>query len=62
MNLIIILGALAAVNIGIVYMGSENYENQSTDQPEGVVEIETVDNQDRKKEELQTNPENTPAQ
>jgi len=42
MQLIAILGVLVAVNLGIVYVGSEAVdENQP--QVEGVVEVEAVD-------------------
>lgn len=46
MQLIVILGALVAVNVGLVYMGSETYEADPDKQPEGIVEVEEVTNQD----------------
>ncbi|MDX1695670.1 MAG: hypothetical protein R3208_18030 [Ketobacteraceae bacterium] len=46
MQLIVILGALVAVNVGLVYMGSENYEGDPDKRPEGVVEVEEVSNQE----------------
>lgn len=46
MQLIVILGALVAVNVGLVYMGSENYEGDPDKQPEGIVEVEEVSNQE----------------
>ena len=46
MQLIAILGALVAVNVGLVYMGSENYEGDPDKQPEGIVEVEEVNNQE----------------
>jgi hypothetical protein len=46
MQLIVILGALVAVNVGLVYMGSENYEGDPEKQPEGIVEVEEVSNQE----------------
>lgn len=42
MQLIVILGALVAVNVGLVYMGSESYEGDPDKQPEGIVEVEEV--------------------
>jgi len=42
MQLIAILGVLVAVNLGIVYVGSEAVE-ESQPQAEGVVEVESVD-------------------
>jgi hypothetical protein len=43
MQLVAILGVLVAVNLGIVYVGSEAV-NESEPVAEGVVEVETVDN------------------
>ncbi|HAG93777.1 MAG: hypothetical protein CMK83_08465 [Pseudomonadales bacterium] len=42
MQLIAILGVLVAVNLGIVYVGSEAVD-ESQPQVEGVVEVEAVD-------------------
>ena len=42
MQLIAILGVLVAVNIGIVYVGSEAVEGDKPE-AEGVVEVESVD-------------------
>ena len=42
MQLIAILGVLVAVNIGIVYVGSEAVEGEKPE-AEGVVEVEAVD-------------------
>ncbi|MAR89342.1 MAG: hypothetical protein SV765_05245 [Pseudomonadota bacterium] len=44
MQLVAILGVLVAVNVGIVYVGSESVEDQQP-QMEGVVEVEQVDAQ-----------------
>lgn len=46
MQLIVILGALVAVNVGLVYIGSENYEGDPDKQPEGIVEVEEVNQQE----------------
>ncbi len=43
MQLIVILAALVAVNVGIVYVGSEAYEEEHAQQ-QGVVEVEDVEN------------------
>ncbi|MGB3621762.1 hypothetical protein FT643_13145 [Ketobacter sp. MCCC 1A13808] len=45
MQLIAILGVLVAVNLGIVYVGSEATE-ENQPQAEGVVEVETVEAQE----------------
>lgn len=42
MQLIAILGVLVAVNLGIVYVGSEATEDKQPE-VEGVVEVESVD-------------------
>lgn len=42
MQLIAILSALVAINLGIVYVGSEAGKDEQP-QAEGVVEVETVD-------------------
>ena len=42
MQLIAILGVLVAVNLGIVYVGSEAVD-ESQPQVEGVVEVESVE-------------------
>ena len=42
MQLFAILAALVAVNVGLVYVGSESYEGYPDKQPEGVVEVEEV--------------------
>ncbi len=42
MQLIAILGALVAINLGIVYVGSESGKNDEP-QVEGVVEVESVE-------------------
>ncbi|MBA54365.1 MAG: hypothetical protein CMK89_07925 [Pseudomonadales bacterium] len=42
MQLIAILGVLVAVNLGIVYVGSEAVDD-SQPEVEGVVEVESVD-------------------
>ena len=60
MQLIVILGALVAVNVGLVYMGSENYEGDPEKQPEGIVEMEEVSKQDAATPEQQ--PAAEPAQ
>ena len=44
MQLFVILAALVAVNVGLVYVGSENYEGDPENQPEGIVEVEEVAN------------------
>ncbi|PIE42024.1 MAG: hypothetical protein CSA49_00775 [Gammaproteobacteria bacterium] len=44
MQLFVILAALVAVNLGLVYVGTENYEGDPEKQPEGIVEIEEVAN------------------
>lgn len=63
MQLIVILGALVAVNVGLVYMGSENYEGDPDKQPEGIVEVEEVNNQESDAgEEPKQSPETEPAQ
>lgn len=46
MQLFVILAALVAVNVGLVYVGSENYEGDPDKQPEGIVEAEEVSNDD----------------
>lgn len=46
MQLFVILAALVAVNVGLVYVGSENYEGDPDKQPEGIVEVEEVTNQE----------------
>lgn len=42
MQLFVILAALVAVNVGIVYVGSEAYEEEQNQQNQGVVEVEEV--------------------
>lgn len=46
MQLFVILAALVAVNVGLVYVGSENQEGDPLQQPEGIVEVEEVVNQE----------------
>ena len=46
MQLFVILAALVAVNVGLVYVGSENYEGDPEKQPEGIVEVEEVATQE----------------
>ena len=45
MQLFVILAALVAANVGLVYVGSENYEGDPDKQPEGIVEVEEVSNE-----------------
>lgn len=42
MQLIVLLGSLVAVNLGLIYAGSEKMEANHSDKIEGVVEIEDV--------------------
>lgn len=42
MQLFALLAALVAVNVGIVYVGSEIYEEGQQDPQQGIVEIEEV--------------------
>lgn len=42
MQLFVILAALVAVNVGIVYVGSEAYDEEQNQQNQGVVEVEEV--------------------
>lgn len=44
MQLILLLGSLVAINLGVVYVGSENIEENSPQSLEGVVEVEDVSN------------------
>lgn len=52
MQLVAILGVLVAVNLGIVYVGSEAV-NESEPVAEGVVEVETVENTEMQQPEAQ---------
>ena len=40
MQLIAILTVLVAANFGVVYYGSDAFEDQNTDQPQGIVEVQ----------------------
>lgn len=42
MQLFVLLAALVAVNVGIVYVGSEIYEEGQKQPQQGIVEIEEV--------------------
>ncbi|MEE2729617.1 MAG: hypothetical protein VYA55_02290 [Pseudomonadota bacterium] len=58
MQLIAILGVLVAVNLGIVYVGSEAV-NEGQPEVEGVVEVESVDAVEAPAEP-QSTPESAP--
>lgn len=57
MQLFVILAALVAVNVGLVYVGSENYEGDPDKQPEGIVEVEEVTNQQPAPQKTTPDPE-----
>lgn len=61
MQLFALLAALVAVNVGIVYVGSEIYEEGQQDPQQGIVEIEEVPAEPATAPEQSAPAPNTPA-
>jgi hypothetical protein len=59
MQLVALLAALVAVNIGIVYVGSEVYEQANSEESTGIVEVEEVPAAAATTEAMPEVPENT---